>query len=208
MQGGDLGAGISIALALKHPDKVLGLHLNYIPRSYFPFLTEEDKLTEEEDQFRKKADDWFQREGAYAHQHQTKPLTLAYGLNDSPVGLCAWIIEKFYDWSDLPAGQAGSNGNIESVFTKDELLGNVSLYWFTETIHSSIRIYNENSKLPLHFQKNDFIKLPVGIARFHKEEPFPPQKFIERVLTFSIGQMFQVEDILLPWNSPNCWQVI
>ena len=173
LQGGDLGAGISIALALRHPDKVLGLHLNYIPRSYFPFLTEEDELTEEEDQFRKKADDWFQREGAYAHQHQTKPLTLAYGLNDSPVGLCAWIVEKFYSWSEC-------NGNIESVFTKDELLANVSLYWFTETIHSSIRIYNENSKLPLHFQKNDFINIPVGIARFHKEEPFPPRKFIER----------------------------
>ncbi len=172
-QGGDFGAGISTALALKHPEKVLGLHLNYIPGSYFPFLTEEDTLTEEEDQFQKNADNWFQREGAYAHQHRTKPLTLAHGLNDSPIGLCAWIVEKFYSWSEC-------NGNIESVFTKDELLANVSLYWFTETIHSSIRLYNENSKLPLHFQKNEFIKIPVGIARFHKEEPFPPRKFIER----------------------------
>jgi pimeloyl-ACP methyl ester carboxylesterase len=172
-QGGDFGAGISTALALKYPEKVLGLHLNYIPGSYFPFLTEEDTLTEEEDQFQKNADNWFQREGAYAHQHRTKPLTLAHGLNDSPVGLCAWIVEKFYSWSEC-------NGNIESVFTKDELLANVSLYWFTETIHSSIRLYHENSKLPLHFQKNEFIKIPVGIARFHKEEPFPPRKFIER----------------------------
>ena len=76
-------------------------------------------------------------------------------------------------WSDC-------NGNIESVFTKDELLSNVSLYWYTETIHSSIRLYNENSQVPLHFSKKDFVNTPIGIARFHKEEPFPPRKFIER----------------------------
>jgi pimeloyl-ACP methyl ester carboxylesterase len=172
-QGGDFGAGISTALALRHPENILGLHLNYIPGSYIPFLSETENFTEEEIQFQKGVDDWFKREGAYVHQHRTKPLTLAYGLNDSPVGLCAWIIEKFYGWSDC-------NGNIEDVFTKDELLSNVSLYWFTETIHSSIRLYNENNKAPLYFSKNDFINIPVGIARFHKEEPFPPRKFIER----------------------------
>ena len=172
-QGGDFGAGISTALAARHPENILGLHLNYIEGSYFPFLPPPEKLTEEEIQFQKNADDWFAREGAYSHQHRTKPLTLAYGLNDSPVGLCAWIVEKFYSWSDC-------NGNIESVFTKDELLSNVSLYWFTQTIHSSIRLYNEDSRAPLHFSKNDFINIPVGIAKFHKEEPFPPRKFIER----------------------------
>ena len=173
VQGGDFGAGISTALALKHPGDVLGLHLNYIPGSYFPFLSETEKLTEEEILFQKNAEDWYTREGAYSHQHRTKPLTLAYALNDSPVGLCAWIVEKFYGWSDC-------SGNIESVFTKDELLSNVSLYWYTQTIHSSIRLYNENSQVPLHFSKTDFVNSPTGIARFHKEEPFPPRRFIER----------------------------
>lgn len=172
-QGGDFGAGVSTALALRHPENMLGLHLNYIPGSYFPFLSDTENFIEEEIRFQKSAEDWYKTEGAYAHQHRTKPLTLAYGLNDSPIGLCAWIIEKFYGWSDC-------RGNIENVFTKDELLSNVSLYWFTETIHSSIRLYNENSLAPLHFSKNDFINIPVGIARFHKEEPFPPRKFIER----------------------------
>lgn len=173
VQGGDFGAGISTALALKHPEDVLGLHLNYIPGSYFPFLSENEKLTEEEIQDQKNAENWYTAEGAYSHQHRTKPLTLAYALNDSPVGLCAWIVEKYHGWSDC-------NGNIENVFTKDELLSNVSLYWFTETIHSSIRLYNENSQVPLRFSKNDFVNIPVSIARFHKEEPFPPRKFIER----------------------------
>ena len=89
------------------------------------------------------------------------------------MALCAWIIEKFYSWSDC-------DDLIESVFTKDELLANVSLYWLTQTIHSSMRLYNENAKAPLHFNENDFVKVPVGIARFAKEEPFPPRKFIER----------------------------
>lgn len=172
-QGGDFGAGISTALALKHPERMFGLHLNYIHSSYFPFLSQTESLTEEEIQFQKNAGNWYITKGAYAHQHRTKPLTLSYSLNDSPIGLCAWIVEKFYEWSDC-------NGNIESVFTKDELLANISLYWFTETIHSSIRLYNETIRNPLHFLENDFINTPVGIAKFHKEEPFPPRKFIER----------------------------
>ena len=172
-QGGDFGAGVSTALALKHPEKILGLHLNYIPGSYAPFLPSGEVFSEEENLFFKTADEWYNTEGAYAHQHRTKPLTLAYGLNDSPVGLCAWLIEKFYSWSDC-------HGDIENLFTKDELLSHISLYWFTQTIHSSIRLYNENSKAPLHFKENDFINIPVGIARFHKEEPFPPRRFIER----------------------------
>ena len=147
--------------------------LNHLLLNDFPFLSPGEKLTEEEIQSQKRTEDWYTAEGAYSHQHRTKPLTLAYGLNDSPVGLCAWIVEKFFGWSDC-------NRNIESVFTKDQLLANVSLYWFTETIHSSVRLYNENSKAPLHFSKDDFINIPVAIARFQKEDPFPSRKFIER----------------------------
>jgi pimeloyl-ACP methyl ester carboxylesterase len=172
-QGGDFGASISTALAFKHPENLWGLHLNYIPGSYFPYLAKNESFTEEEIKFEKSNENWYRDHGAYAHQHKTKPLTLSYSLNDSPVGLCAWIVEKFFEWSDC-------NGDVENVFTKDELLANVSLYWFTKTIHSSIRLYNENSKTPLHLSKNDFINVPVGIAKFHKEEPFPHRRFIER----------------------------
>ena len=173
LQGGDFGAAISTGLALKHPDLLSGLLLNYIPGSYQPFLAAGDTLTEEEKLYLESAEDWHKREGAYSHQQRTKPLSLAYGLNDSPVGLCAWILEKFYGWSDC-------HGDIETVFSKSELLSNISLYWFTETIHSSIRLYNENMKVPLNFSENEFVRVPVGIARFHKEEPFPPRRFIER----------------------------
>jgi len=172
-QGGDFGAGVSTVLGLRYPQEVTGIHLNYIPGSYSPFLAPGNSLTEEEIQFIKSIEQWDQKEGAYRHQHATKPLSLAYGLNDSPVGLCGWMIEKFFGWADC-------KGNIENVFSKDELLAQVTLYWVTETIHSSIRLYHENSQAPLIFSKNDFVKVPVGIARFPLEEPFPPRSYIER----------------------------
>jgi pimeloyl-ACP methyl ester carboxylesterase len=77
-------------------------------------------------------------------------------------------------------GWAQNRGYIGNVFTKDELLSNVTLYWITETIHSSIRLYNENSKNPLIIGKDSFINTPTGIAHFMYEDPFPPRKFIER----------------------------
>ncbi len=172
-QGGDIGAGISTWLSLKHPENVVGLHLNYISDSYRPFLREDETLTEEELQFQKYAHSWSSTEGAYAKQHSSKPITLSYGLNDSPVGLCAWIIEKFNGWSD-------NKGNIENTFSKDELLANVTLYWITQTIHSSIRIYNENSHKPLVFGANDFVKVPVSFAKFPNELPTPPRSYMEK----------------------------
>ncbi len=172
-QGGDIGSGISTWLSLHYPDEVIGLHLNYISGSYQPYLKAGEQLSAEVKAFQKTAADWSAKEGAYASIHSTKPLTLAYGLNDSPVGLCAWIIEKVSGWSD-------NRGNVENSFTKDELLANVSLYWFTQTIHSSIRIYNENSAKPMKFGETDFIKVPVGFAKFPKELPTPPRSFIEK----------------------------
>jgi pimeloyl-ACP methyl ester carboxylesterase len=172
-QGGDIGSGISTWLAMKYPDNLIGLHLNYISGSYQPYLEEGYKPSDEVLAFRKYGAEWSAKEGAYSYMHATKPITLAYGLNDSPAGLCAWIIEKFNGWSD-------NHGSIEDVFHKDELLANVTLYWVTQTIHSSIRIYNENSKRPLIFGKNDFVRIPVGFARFPKELPTPPRSYIEK----------------------------
>jgi pimeloyl-ACP methyl ester carboxylesterase len=173
VHGGDFGAGVSSAIAIKYPENVIGLHLNYIPGNYVPVLEENETFTPEENEYLDKEEEWYSREGGYSLEQNTKPLTLAYGLNDSPAGLCAWIVEKMYGWSNC-------SGYIGNVFTKDELLSNVTLYWLTETIHSSCRLYNENSKSPLIIGKESYIKVPVGIAHFRYEDPFPPRKFIER----------------------------
>jgi len=99
LQGGDIGSGISSWLALRYPEQIIGLHLNYIPGSYRPYLSGTENESEDLMDFRKIAAEWSSKEGAYAYLHATKPQTAAYGLNDSPVGLCAWIVEKFYGWS-------------------------------------------------------------------------------------------------------------
>ena len=173
VQGGDFGAGVSTALAMKYPDHVTGLHMNYIPGNYVPVLPENEEFTKEENDYLDSEEEWYSREGGYSLEQNTKPLTLSYGLNDSPMGLCAWIVEKMFGWSQ-------NRGYIGNVFTKDELLSNVTLYWVTETIHSSVRLYYENSKNPLIVGNESFIKTPTGIAHFMYEDPFPPRIFIER----------------------------
>lgn len=103
----------------------------------------------------------------------THPQTAAYGLNDSPAGLVAWITEKFREWSDC-------NGDVYKSFSKDELLANVTLYWMTQTIHSSFRTYFEGREAPLQFGPDDFVAVPCAVAHFPKELPFPPRDWIER----------------------------
>src|SRR5262249_41707635 len=98
--GGDFGSGVGMAIARMHPETLYGLHMNNIESYYYPYVSEEDPLTPEEVRSEKDGTEWYQREGSYMHQHATKPLTLAYGLNDSPVGLCAWIVEKYASWMD------------------------------------------------------------------------------------------------------------
>jgi pimeloyl-ACP methyl ester carboxylesterase len=172
-QGGDLGAAVSTALGLRHPDRIIALHLNYVPGSYRPFLEPDAKLTSAEEEFFKVAGRWADKRGAYAHVQRTRPQTAAYGLNDSPTGLAAWILEKFREWSDC-------DGDVYRRFTRDELLANVTLYWMTETIHSSFRLYFEGRKAPLQFREGEFVHVPTGIAHFPKELPFPPRVWVER----------------------------
>jgi pimeloyl-ACP methyl ester carboxylesterase len=116
---------------------------------------------------------WYEQNGAYGHIQRTHPQTAAYGLNDSPAALAAWILEKFRDWADC-------DGDLWSRFTRDEVLTNVTLYWMTETIHSSFRLYREGARAPMQFRDGDFVSVPCAIARFQKEAPFPSRELVER----------------------------
>ncbi len=146
-QGGDFGANVSTVLAWKHPKRLLGLHLNYIPGSYHPYVdVAESPITEEELQSQVEDARWFEEKGGYCTVQNTQPQTLAFALHDSPMGLAAWLIDKFRNWSDC-------DGDVERRFSKDDLLANVSLYWLTETTGSSMRLYFERRQAPLHFGK-------------------------------------------------------
>jgi pimeloyl-ACP methyl ester carboxylesterase len=173
VQGGDFGAGVSTTLGLRHPERVIGIHLNYIPGSYRPYLEPQAEPCAVEQAYLDDAARWYVDWGAYSHLQRNEPLTAAYGLNDSPAALAAWIISKFRDWADC-------DGDVERRFTKDELLTNVTLYWMTQTIHSSFRLYYETKKAPVHFQSGESVRVPCAIARFPKEAPFPPRQWIER----------------------------
>jgi pimeloyl-ACP methyl ester carboxylesterase len=172
-QGGDLGAGVSTALGLRHSERIVGIHLNYIPGSYHPFLPPSTIVTASEERYLASAARWFDENGAYAHLQGTRPNTPAFALNDSPAGLAAWIVEKFRDWSDC-------GGDVYGVFTRDELLRNITLYWMTETIASSFRFYVEARKTPLHFAVGDFVHVPCGFAHFPSEIVIPPREWVER----------------------------
>jgi pimeloyl-ACP methyl ester carboxylesterase len=172
-QGGDIGAAVTTLLGLRHPDRVAAIHLNYIPGSYRPWLAPGAALDPEEQARVAATAQWYDTHGAYAHIQRTNPQTAALGLNDSPAGLAAWILEKFRDWSDC-------NGDLFTRFTRDELLTNVTLYWMTQTIASSFRLYMEGRLAPLQFKEGDFVTVPTGVARFPLESPFPPRRWVER----------------------------
>jgi hypothetical protein len=97
--GGDYGAGVSTALGLRHADRLLGLHLNFIPGSCQPSVPADSELSSEETRSLALRAEWFEREGRCAHIQRTKPDALGPALNDSPIGLAAWIVDKFRSWS-------------------------------------------------------------------------------------------------------------
>ena len=199
VQGGDIGAGIGSRMALQHPEKILGLHLNYIPGSYKPASELRENSTGEMAAYRRNAELWSRTEGAYSLQQATRPDTLAYGLNDSPIGLCAWILEKLHAWSAAVPGS-------ELPFSLDEILGSFTLYWLMRTIASSVRIYRENAMIPLHLKESERIGVPVAFAHFPGEMPMPPQAYVE--LGYNIVQWTEMPRggvTLRPWRSSACW---
>lgn len=168
VHGGDLGAGISTRLAAAHPDNVVGAHLLAIAD---PEVSDPDTVTAEEDAYLRSASTWFADEGAYEHQQQTRPMTLAYGLTDSPVGLLGWLLEKYRNWSD-------SHGDVTRTFSPDFLLTQASLYWFTNSIGTSFRPYYEHALGTLG--PIGRITVPTALAVFPADLVTPPRSWAER----------------------------
>jgi pimeloyl-ACP methyl ester carboxylesterase len=160
-QGGDVGAGVTTALGRFFPEQVSGIHLSSDLASPSP-LPPSVELSAEEQEYLARVARWEQEEGAYSHQQQTRPQTLAYGLTDSPVGLAAWIAEKFRAWSDC-------GGDVERRFSKDELLTTITLYWVTQTIGSSIRGYYQGGQNVGPSQRHTRVEVPTGVAVFPGE---------------------------------------
>lgn len=166
--GGDLGAGVSSRLAAAHPEAVAGVH---VLAAMNPPVGPEEPLTGAERAHLAQMAGWAAEEGAYQHQQQTRPVTLAHGLSDSPAGLLAWTVEKYRAWTD-------NGGDLPAAFTDDDILTQVGIYWFTNTIATSFRPYHE-----YHVFKPDpapRVDVPTAIAVFPHDLSRPPREWVER----------------------------
>jgi pimeloyl-ACP methyl ester carboxylesterase len=159
VQGQDIGGAVSVSLAARHSELVVGLHLTGV----LTFPPKDQPLSPEGEAFLARQQRFRDAEGGYAHQQGTYPQTLAYGLSDSPAGLAAWIVDKFRAWSDC-------DGDLERRFTKDELLAITTIYWVTGTINSSFLFYYDSRHDPAPPQPAR-VEVPVGVALFPKENP-------------------------------------
>ena len=171
--GGDMGSGVTRYLAAIHPELLVGIHVTDIG-IIRQLMTAHDEasLSKEELQYKADVQKWIVEEGGYISLQATKPQTLAYGLSDSPVGLAAWIVEKFRSWSDQDC-------EFDKKFDNDELLTNIMIYWITNTIGPSAHRYFENThSLP----QLGRIDVPTGVALFPSDVLLPPREWAEKNL--------------------------
>lgn len=171
-QGGDWGGFITAVLGLRQAKRLTGIHMNLLPLRRD--VARPDAPTDDEKKYLQELGDFLREETAYQMIQGTKPQTLAYGLTDSPVGLAAWIVEKFRTWSDC-------GGDVERRFSKDELLTNITIYWVTGAIGSSFWPYYArlHGKWPL--PDGARVEVPSGYAAFPKEIVRPPRAWAEKV---------------------------
>ena len=155
-QGGDWGSMVTMCLGMQHPDHLVGLHVNMpIVR---PDPATFDDLTDREKETLAAMEEHRRWGTGYSKQQSTRPQTVGYGLTDSPAGQCAWIVEKFWAWTDC-------DGHPENVLTRDELLDNVMFYWLPAAAASSARLYWESFRqVP-----SDRIGVPAGCSVFPGE---------------------------------------
>ncbi len=174
-QGGDWGAIINRILANRYGEHVIGLHSNFVLANPPTDPAVRDAVPADELAGREARQAYMANEVGYQQIQGTKPQSLGVALNDSPAGLAAWIVEKFYGWSDIDRSQA--NG-LEEKFTKDEMLTNISLYWFTQTITSSARMYFENRNVAMS-EPVGFVEVPTAGAIFPAEIYLTPRLWAE-----------------------------
>ena len=169
--GGDWGCLVTARLAHAYPDRLAGIHVT----SAFIGVRRGDPaaLGADERAYLEDARRWQREEAGYQWIQGTRPQTLAYGLTDSPVGLAAWLVEKFRAWSDC-------GGDVERRFSKDDLLTNIMLYWTTGAINASFWPYYENRHSPWRPSREEPITVPTGYADFPRELVRPPRGLVER----------------------------
>jgi microsomal epoxide hydrolase len=173
-QGGDWGGITASRMGYAHAARLIGIHVNLLAvRRDAQAIADP---TPEERKYLDELSYWLKEETGYQWIQGTRPQTLSFGLTDSPAGLAAWIVEKFRAWSDC-------GGDVESVFTRDQLLANISLYWFTGAIGSSFFPYYFRMHRPWPIPEGGTIAVPAGYSEFPREILRAPRSLAERTYT-------------------------
>ena len=174
--GSDWGTSVSTALALRHPDRLLGLHL--VPPLVAPD-PDPTSWTEAERAGQRVLDERTRTGSGYSAIQSTRPQTIGYALTDSPIGLCAWIVDKIWAWAD-------HEGDLDPVLSRDQVLDDVTLYWLSATAASSARLYWESITTVTGWFSTgagDTVSVPTGCSVFPAEAPRPSRRWAQRRFT-------------------------
>ena len=171
VQGGDWGGFLASVMGLRFPQRLTGIHLNLLAVRRDPKMLENPNAQEKI--YLDQINNFLKEEIGYQWIQGTRPQTLAFGLTDSPAGLAAWIVEKFFAWTD-------NRGSPEDAVSRDEMLANISLYWFTGAIGSSFWPYYARMHGPWPIPEGETVTAPTGYAEFPKEILSPPRSLAEK----------------------------
>lgn len=192
LSGGDIGVDVAEVIAAECPDRVAALHFTDVSQNHLLLSAEPEDLTTEERAYIDAGRQWQGREGGYGHEQSTKPSTLSAALGDSPGGLAAWIVEKLRSWSDC-------NGDVESVFPRDDMLTWITAYWVTESIGTSFAPYAGRTPPTEHFRP------PAAFSFFAHDILNAPRSYAARF--FDVRHWFNHDDggHFAAWEQPSAY---
>ncbi|MER6694607.1 epoxide hydrolase family protein [Streptomyces minutiscleroticus] len=188
VSAGDVGCDVAEALAALYPQRVAALHLTDVSQYHFLAALPSD-LSPSERAYVQRGRDWQQHEGGYMHEQSTKPHTLAVGLGDSPAGLLAWLVEKLRSWTDC-------GGDVESVFSREELLTWVTAYWVSGAIGTSFTPYAVGGVKP------ETVMPPAVFTIFPRDLVNAPREFAERVFDVRLWREERAGGHFAAWEQP------
>ena len=192
VSAGDVGSDVAEWLAADDAEHVGALHLTDVPQGRYRVDPPTDQ-TEEERAYVARGHAWFDAEGGYFHEQATKPHTLAVALGDSPAGTAAWVVEKLRSWTD-------SGGEVESAFTRDELLTWVSAYWFSGAIGTSFTAYVDGGPKP-----SERISVPTAFTVFPHDLVNAPRTFAERFYDVRVWREEPAGGHFAAWERPEAF---
>ena len=194
--GTDIGSGVATRIALSHGESVIAAHISAVAER--PRRIGDLPPSAAEIAYHESGRLWDRDEGAYQALQSSKPQTLAFALADSPVGLASWILEKFHGWSDC-------GGDPAKVFPLWLLADNLTIYWMTNSIGSSVRYYYDAARLRPPLRSDDFVRVPTAVGMWPKDLGVAPRELAERLYNVRRYTLFPRGGHFPAWEQPDLY---